>query len=146
MGGKSPEEPILSLKERRRRNGEDIVVAKRTLAHFLQKRAGRRLAVWGLVIVQAQLLWVSEFHGHGEDLVCQSPAVLVREAQNPSPGAAHRPVCLACRIARETTAQPATGIVAATSDSVIQFCSVCSGPHFDPLPLSVVPARAPPVL
>jgi hypothetical protein len=102
--------------------------------------------VWGLIIVQAQLLWVSEFHSHGEDPVCQSPAVLVREAQNPSPSAAEGPVCLACRIARETTAQPATRIVAVTPHSVIQFCPVCSGSHFDPLPLSIVPARAPPVL
>ena len=121
-------------------------MAKPTLAQFLRNRTGRALAVWGLIVVQAQLLWVSEFHTHGEDPVCQGRTALVRGAQNASPSATGGRGCLACRLARETTAQPAARIVAVSPDFVIPFCPVCSGSHFDLLPLSIVPARAPPLL
>jgi hypothetical protein len=119
-------------------------VAKRILAKFLRIRSSRVLAIWGLILVQAQLLWVTELHHHGEDLMCQTSTVLARDAENPGSDSAQRPLCLACRIARESTAHAAAGFLAATPDSVVHLRAAHPLRHSAPSPVSVIPARAPP--
>jgi hypothetical protein len=111
---------------------------------FFANRASRVLAIWALVLVQAQLLWVAELHRHGEDALCRISTVLAREEQDPGAGAAQPPFCIACRIAQESAAHPAAGFLETAPGAVIH-----SHPSHEPRPVQAspsceIPARAPP--
>jgi hypothetical protein len=119
-------------------------VVKPTLDLLFRNRLPRVLAIWALVLVQAQLLWVTEIHHHDEDSICRAGTVLTRDEQSPGPGVTEQPRCLACRVASESTALPVAGFLEAAPGTIIYFCPPQSPRHVHSSPCSDIPARAPP--
>lgn len=125
-------------------NRKGVTVAKLSMTQLLRNRFTRVLAIWGLILVQAQLLWVTELHHDGEGQICPTSSVVTRNTESHAPGSAERPICLACRVAQESSAVPVAGSPAAAPDVVARFRPSCSSHLFTASDLSVIPARAPP--
>ena len=125
-------------------NREVASVTKPSMTHLLRNRSTRVLAIWGLILVQAQLLWVTELHHDGEGQICPVSTDLTRDDQSKAPGSAGWSICLACRAAQESAAVPVAGSPAAAPDAVTRFRPSCSSSTHIASDLSVIPARAPP--
>lgn len=136
----SPSESSRAAEEERK----GVTVAKLSMTQLLRNRSTRVLAIWGLILVQAQLLWVTELHHDGEGQICPVSTDLTRDDQNQAPGSAERPICLACRVAQESSAVPVAGSPAAAPDPVVRFRPSCSSETYTVSDLRVIPARAPP--
>ncbi|MFB3923004.1 MAG: hypothetical protein ACE145_14870 [Terriglobia bacterium] len=119
-------------------------MAKLSIHQLLRSRSTRVLAIWGLILIQAQLLWVTELHHDGEDQICPTPSALTRADQVQGPGNGERPVCLACRVAQESAAVAVTNSPAAAPDLVVRFVLTCSSAPYAASDGGVIPARAPP--
>lgn len=116
-----------------------------TLVRFFRNRWSRTLAVWCLIFIQAQLLWVAEFHHHEEDQIVSARRLVMRRGDVTTQRAVVRPPCAACQIGRQNVARPATGFPIEPPDSVTPFPSTFSLLDFGPSRLTIIPARAPPV-
>ena len=125
-------------------NREGAILAKLSMTQLLRNRSTRVLAIWGLILVQAQLLWVTELHHDGEDQICPTSSVVTRNTESQAAGNAERPICLACRVAQESSAVLVTGSAAAAPDPVVRFRPSCSSRLYIASDLRVIPARAPP--
>lgn len=125
-------------------NGERVIAANLSMTHLLRNRSTRVLAIWGLILVQAQLLWVAELHHDGEDQICPVSSVVTQNTQSHAPGNAERPLCLACRVAQESSAVLVAGSPSAAPDAVVRFRPSCSSREYTASDLRVIPARAPP--
>jgi len=125
-------------------NQEGATVAILSMTQLLRTRSARVLAIWALILVQAQLLWVTELHHDGEDQICPTSSVLGRDDQNEAPGSSGLPICLACRVAQESSAVPVAGSPAPAPDAVARFRPSCSSRRYTASDLRVIPARAPP--
>jgi hypothetical protein len=112
---------------------------------FSANRWWRTLAVWGLVFIQAQLLWVAAFHNHEGDQIATAAPLVIRSAAISTQSAAVRPPCVACQIGRQNVAHPARGFPLEPHDLVIPFRAASVLPDMGISPLTVIPARAPPV-
>jgi hypothetical protein len=124
---------------------EEIGVTITTLVRFFRNRWSRPLAVWCLIFIQAQLLWVAEFHHHDEDQVVSARCLVMQRGDVAAQRAVVRPSCVACQIGRQNVARPAAGFPAEPPASVIPFLSRFSPLDFGFASLAIVPARAPPV-
>jgi len=124
--------------------GEVRVVISR-LAGLLPIQCARRLAVWGLILVQAQLLWVAEFHRHEAEQISSAFPVVVHSSDGASKPLAARLLCVACQVSRENAARPAPGLTAAALGPVVPLGFMCSFFDFSLTRVNIVPARAPPV-
>ena len=125
-------------------NRESASVAKPSMTQLLRNRSTRVLAIWALILVQAQLLWVAELHHDGEDQMCPVSSAVTRETGSHAPGSAERPICLACRVAQESSAVMVANSPAAVPDTVTRFRPSCSSSSYTVSDESVIPARAPP--
>ncbi len=126
------------------KNQKGVTLAKLSMTSLLRNRSTRVLAIWGLILVQAQLLWVTELHHDGEDQICPVSPNLTRDDPNEAPGNAERPTCLACRVAQESSAVLLAGSPVAAPDTVTRFRPSCSSREYTASDLRVIPARAPP--
>ena len=138
---KRPRSESLGAAEEERKG---VTVAKLSMTHLFRNRSTRVLAIWGLILVQAQLLWVTELHHDGEGQICPISSVVTRNTGSHAPGSADRPICLACRVAQESSAVPVAGSPAAAPDPVVRFRPSCSSQLSTASDLRVIPARAPP--
>jgi hypothetical protein len=112
--------------------------------HLSTNRWWRTLAVWCLVFIQAQLLWVAEFHNHEGGQIALAAPPVIRSAAISTQGAAVRPPCVACQIGQQNVAHPARGFPLEPHDLVIPFRAASVLPDTGMSPLTVIPARAPP--
>jgi hypothetical protein len=124
---------------------EEIGVAIRTLIHFFASRWSHKLAVWCLIFIQAQLLWVAEFHHHEADQIVPAGPLVIRRSAISTQRAAVRPRCAACQIGRQNVARPARGFPFESPDLVILSPSASVLLDRGLSRLTVIPARAPPV-
>ncbi len=125
-------------------NRKGATVAKLSMTQLLRSRSTRVLAIWGLILVQAQLLWVTELHHDAEDQICQTSTVVTRNTESRGPGSAERPICLACRVAQESSAVLVASSPAEAPNPVVQFRPSFSPQRSTTSDLKVIPARAPP--
>ncbi|MGD0922149.1 MAG: hypothetical protein ABSA70_10340, partial [Terriglobia bacterium] len=124
----------------------EIGVTITTLLRFFRNRWSRPLAVWCLIFIQAQLLWVAESHHHEEDQIVSGHCLVMQRGDVATQRAVVRPSCVACQIGWQNVARPAAGFPAAPPASVLPFLSTFSLLDFGLSRLTIVPARAPPVL
>lgn len=141
LDGPSSESLSLGVAEE---NREGAILAKLSMTQLLRNRSTRVLTIWGLILVQAQLLWVTELHHDGEDQICPISSVVTRNTQSHIPGNAERPICLACRVAQERSAVPVTGSPVVAPNQVMEFRPSFSHRRDTTSDLTVIPARAPP--
>ena len=118
----------------------------RILGQIIRHPMARILTVWALVIVQAEFLWVGEFHHHGTPFAQQGQAASYRDGSPESSDTIPRPTCVACQIGHEWAASPVVGRAPAALVAV-ERCLQAADPQFLHTILLAVPSpRAPPVL
>lgn len=101
--------------------------------------------VWFLVGLQAEMVWLGEFHRHGEEQVGVGGAPSLEGAADRSHDAHQSPRCVACQIRLERAANLATANVPAAPASVRTLVPLIPSAYFSPLHFAAESPRAPPV-
>src|SRR5262245_38968136 len=110
-----------------------------------RRQATRILTVWFLVGLQAGMVWLGEFHRHGEELVGMGGATSVA-ADAGQPANAHlSPRCIACQVRQERAASLDIVHVTAPVTSVRGLITFLRLHFVAELPLTADSPRAPPV-
>ncbi|MBI4166493.1 MAG: hypothetical protein HY508_12240 [Acidobacteria bacterium] len=111
----------------------------------VRRKAIRVLAVWFIIGLQAEMVWLGEFHRHAEEQSGIGGATFVERAAGQSTDAHHSPRCVACQIRLERAANLATANVPAAPASVRTLVPLIPSAFFSPLHFAAESPRAPPV-
>lgn len=118
----------------------------RLLGQITRHPSARILTVWALVFVQAEFLWVGEFHHHEAPSAQHGQTASYRDGNPESSDTTRRPSCIACQIGHERAASPVMGRAPAAPVAV-ERCLHAADPQFlHTITLAVPSPRAPPVL
>ena len=88
---------------------QDAETEMRLLSRVARNRSLRAAAVWTLVMVQAEFLWLGEFHRHGDEQASYGRAVSLLDGKQAPQDLSQRPFCVACQISLERAASPVVG-------------------------------------
>ena len=109
------------------------------------RRVLNLIVVFGLQVVQLNLLWVAGFHSHGAPMYVRMHRTGAYQAgDHRSPAGAAEFPCTACHIIRTNAARPSVGAPMPQVASCTAFCSVATSSRFHSHPSVVVYGRPPP--
>jgi hypothetical protein len=111
----------------------------------VRRQAIRVLAVWFLIGLQAEMVWLGEFHRHEAEQSGIGGATFVERAAGQPTDAHHSPLCVACQIKLERAANLAIAPIPAAAASVGTLVFFISPPFLSPLHFAAESPRAPPV-
>ena len=107
-------------------------------------RSARALFVWALLFVQAEFLWVGEFHQHETPQEQKTESTALRDGKLTSSDTAPRTSCVACQIGLERAASPVVGRAPAIQVAVDRCPQAADPQLLHTILLAVTSPRAPP--
>jgi hypothetical protein len=104
----------------------------------------RAAAVWALVLVQAEFLWLGEFHRHDEQQARYGATAPLLGEKQATKETVLQPFCVACQIGLERAASPEIGRTLASTTAVERWLPTTDRPHALDFRFIATSPRAPP--
>ena len=111
----------------------------------VRRQAIRILAVWFLIGLQAEMVWLGEFHRHAEEQAGMGRPTTVNRAAGQPTDAHHSPRCVACQVRLERAAALAIAPIPAAPASVRALVIFIRPAFLSPFDFATEAPRAPPV-